>query len=144
MCMFSVYTHSKWYICCMYIFVHIYCLGAWNIEILCGTQEPGKLFIILFPAWQNRTNYNLWVMNIMKKSQSAPYISFLRQFDDFISFIHLFLAFFFHELVCYFDRAIPWVIQSRNSFHLFDILFSLRNDPYRICISFPWMRWYIW
>lgn len=96
-----------------------------------------------FQPWQNRSNCNPWVTNVMEKVSRPHRFHFCASFDDFISFIHLFLP-FFHELVCCFERAIPWVIQSRNSFHLFDILFSLRNGPYKICISFPWVRWYIW
>lgn len=144
MCMFSVYTHSKWYICCMYIFVYIYCLGAWNIEILCGTREPGKLFIILFPVMTKQNKLQSVSHEHNEKKSVSPIYFIFAPVWWFYFIYSSFFGFFFHELVCYFDRAIPWVIQSRNSFHLFDVLFSLRNDPYRICISFPWMRWYIW
>lgn len=127
-----------------FIYAYIYCLRKWSIEILCGTGESLDSYLSsYFQPWQSRTNYSVWVMNIMK-TVTQPHIFHSHAGpDDFISFIH-FLCLLFHELVCYFDRAIPWVTRPRNSFHLVDILFSLRSGPNRICISFPWMRWCIW
>ena len=60
----------------------------------------------------------------------------------FIVILMMMILFYFfgspvsHEVVHCVDRAAPWIIQSKSSFHFLDILFSFRNGPYRICIFF--------
>lgn len=134
--------HTEWMICvCVHLYIFI-ALGDEMLRFYVVPESQDSCLSSYFQPWPNRSNCNPWVTNIMKKVSWPHRFHFCASFDDFISFIY-FLP-FFHELVCCFERAIPWVIQSRNSFHLFDILFSLRNGPYKICISFPWVRWYIW